>query len=262
MILAAVAAVGAGALWVMPAGAAPRPGITLGPSVTIMAPVVNTGSPSTGFVRLTTGKKATAFENPVTFDNTEFTDSPLGSCWGDYLANGRLIPKNTTCLIAVRFSAAASGERSATMTVRECRVTTVDDDGRVRCASIAGSVSLTVNGIGTDPPDLVPTAVTRSGTSDYTVTIANNGSGRAGDTVAQGYWSVDPIFHPTDSPACGSTLLGPIEPGTTNNSLFVGCSIGPSAGEDYLIVELDPGQVVGESDDGNNMFVLWLNPVT
>lgn len=263
-LAAAVVAMGAGALSAVPAGAAPRAGFTLGPSVTVTAPVTGAGSASTGFVRLTTGRKATAFESPVSFGRTEFRDSQIGNCWDQYLANGQLIPKNTTCVIAVQFQAAALGAYSTTMTVRECRNTTVDNDGRVRCVGLAGSASLTVNGTGTQPPDLVPTNVVRSTTNfHYTVTFANNGSGPAGDTVVQGYWSPDQIAQDVnDAGACGTTFFGAITAGSMNNTVVVECSAGPRTTDEYLIVELDPGNVVGESNDTNNIFVLWLNPVT
>lgn len=125
------------------------------------------------------------------------------------------------------------------------------------------------------PPDLIITGVALTGASwggggtdpeyAYRVTVKNQGgsaaqSSQAGFGIAgQGYYSEDTTIDGNDGGACGSSF----NPSTTiapgdSLELYIGCSGGPQASHDYLLVEIDIGNFVAEGSETNNLFTKTL----
>jgi Ca2+-binding RTX toxin-like protein len=121
------------------------------------------------------------------------------------------------------------------------------------------------------PPDLIITDVELTGTlwggggTDpeyaYRVTVMNQGgsaaqSSEAGFGIAgQGYYSEDTAIDGLDAGACAASF----DPSTTiapgaSLELFIGCSGGPQAVHDYLLVRIDEGGFVTEGSESNNVY--------
>jgi trimeric autotransporter adhesin len=110
-------------------------------------------------------------------------------------------------------------------------------------------------------PDLVVQTISLTAPANYpphsyTVTVKNQGTGSAnlGGVSVQGYYSPTTGTWPTNDPACGSSF----NPGTTlapgaTIDIPVGCSAAPPTGDGYLVVKVDSGGIVAESDETNNI---------
>lgn len=125
------------------------------------------------------------------------------------------------------------------------------------------------------PPDLIITGVALTGTSwggggtdpeyAYRVTVMNQGGSAAQSSepgfgiAGQGYYSDDTTIDGFDAGACGSSFSPSttIAPGASLD-LFIGCSAGPLASHDYLLVTIDIGAYVTEGSESNNGYTQTL----
>jgi hypothetical protein len=110
-------------------------------------------------------------------------------------------------------------------------------------------------------PDLVIQAISQTAPANYppysyTVTVKNQGASTANlsGVDAQGYYDDVAGTWPGSLAACGSTFTSgtTLAPGATTE-LVVGCEIAPSSKE-YLVVKIDAGNILSESDETNNVF--------
>ena len=240
------------------AQAAPTPAVSLSPAQLTINDAATPGG-STGLVTVRTGKKSVVYQTPASFTHAAFNDTAGGgSCYSQYLSLGHAIPAQATCTIEVFFQAGQVGTVWATMTVQVCK-TWQFSAAQFTCRSVSSTASTTVVGI-VDDVDLEVTSVqvgSPTGVTPYgfTATVRNNGTDSVGltDVGVQGYYSADQVLSGTDGAACGrqaGTAL--LEPGDSV-SVPVGCSGGPSATDEYLLVIVDISGVVLESNETNNM---------
>jgi hypothetical protein len=139
-------------------------------------------------------------------------------------------------------------------------ISSVMSDGRSQ-AGVNGLQQEVVN------PDLIIQAITFTPTAEspdaYTVTVKNWGASTADLTnvAAQGYYSTTVGTWPTNDPACGSTFNAgtTLAPGATID-LPVGCSYPPGPSDAWLVVKIDFGDALTESDETNNITSVGLAP--
>jgi hypothetical protein len=109
-------------------------------------------------------------------------------------------------------------------------------------------------------PDLIIQVITFTPTAEspdaYTVTVKNQGVSTADLTNvgAQGYYTATKDDWGNGDPACGSTFVAEttLAPGATID-LPVSCSATPPSGDSWLVVKIDSGDALTESDETNNI---------
>jgi CSLREA domain-containing protein len=116
------------------------------------------------------------------------------------------------------------------------------------CRQVAAdTVDLTVESVAFTAPANFPP-------HSYTATVKNLGTGTAdvANVVVQGYYSSDDTIDEGDSPACGVVMGGTLAPGASRD-VPVGCSGAPGANHTFLLVRVDDGNTLAESDEANNV---------
>ena len=111
-------------------------------------------------------------------------------------------------------------------------------------------------------PDLVVDSIAFTAPSNYppysyTVTVRNQGTAPAdlSGVAVQGYYSSTAGTYPGDQPACGTAFNSgtTLAPGATT-TIAVGCSFASSTpGDSWLVVKVDSGDTLAESDETNNI---------
>jgi uncharacterized repeat protein (TIGR01451 family) len=98
---------------------------------------------------------------------------------------------------------------------------------------------------------------------DYIVTVGNQGNGPAdlSGVVVQGVFADSATGWPGNAPACGRSFNSgtTLQPGATID-MEIDCGFLPPTYDDYLLVEVDAGNVLAESDETNNIGSLFLGP--
>lgn len=214
------------------------------------------GTPQTQTLTVTT-KKASTVVNPTTSSDSHFVDTQTGTCWTQYAAIGQKIPQKTSCTIVIQFSSASAGSFSGTLTVTECRAFRLVS-GVFVCDQAAGSLTVGMAGTATpSEPDLLIADIEFTTPSHYFVTVANEGTGPASQSVVQGYYSIDDQLDGADTAACGQSTPGGIAAGASAE-VEIDCGFVPGPNQLYLIVEVDSGNLVQESDELNNRVAVLL----
>jgi uncharacterized repeat protein (TIGR01451 family) len=140
------------------------------------------------------------------------------------------------------------------------------------CGTVTNTASVSAGGAGTvtsSPatiqvnclPDLIVQSITMTAPQypafDYAVTVKNQGGSAANLTgvTVQGYYSPTADgWGGTNTPACGTSFTsGTLPPGGTATINVFGCPATPAPGDAYLVVKVDSGDVVAESDETNNI---------
>jgi hypothetical protein len=128
---------------------------------------------------------------------------------------------------------------------------------------------MTANLSGTAIPavlDLAVESIVFNGSAaSYTSTIRNVGTAAVDmglppnlgpgqvHIVVQGYYSPDTTLDPDDAPACGTSVAQLLAPGESFEAEIVNCGGAPRPGDQYLLVHVDAGEQLAESDETNNV---------
>lgn len=144
LIAAALAASSGAALGAQP------PAFTLSPSVVTFEATAGVGSFDYELVMVGTGPRWLVYQNPAsTTGDPVFFDTQAGSCWQNYEALGKRIPRKTSCTIQVGFNAEVAGTFEGQLVVYQCPKWHLGPTGMILCDVTGDSQSV----------DLVGTAV-------------------------------------------------------------------------------------------------------
>jgi hypothetical protein len=248
-----------------PGGGGTTTTFTLSPSqLSFTTPI---GAAGLNYVTVTTKTKAIAIANPANSSNPRFIDTTNGTCWTSYGALGQKVPPNTSCTIAVSFYANVLGTFTGTLSVSECLRWHLSASGGIACdkAGTPQTVALTGTSI-VGIPDLavlgiVFDTVGPNGPADFRVDVGNLGLAVVQPGVYfEAWYSDDPVIDFDDTPAATGITTGPIGPTTGVTPVWVNAWVQPSATDQYLIIDLDHGNVIEETDETNNVFPAPLSP--
>jgi uncharacterized repeat protein (TIGR01451 family) len=184
---------------------------------------------------------------------TSWTVSPATS--GCSISSGTL-----NCVLRVAGGATSAVHIISPTTTATCGTVTNTASATAAGAGTASSLpaSIAVNCL----PDLVIQSIFMTAPQypafDYAVTVKNQGGGTADLTgvIVQGYYGPTPTsYGGSSTPACGDSFPpGTTLPagGTATIDIF-GCPSTPAPGDAYLVVMVDSGNSVAESDETNNI---------
>jgi len=221
---------------------------------------------ASGLVTVST-TKSVALAGPATSSDPHFDDINGGTCWSQYLAHGQKIPANVVCSISIRFFSATAGTFTGTLSVSECTKWHLGPTGAIVCDKAAAPqrIGLTATAM-TGLPDMTVLGVNfdvvgPNGPADYLVALINQGWHQTeGPLWVDLYLSADNVLDDGDV-AVASTVVNPgIPPAGAGWTVLLNGSTDPTPTDLYLIVELDHGRMVEDSNRDNNIFVTPLPP--
>ena len=236
---------------------------TLSPTqLTFTTPV---GAAGLAYVTVTTKSKPVAM-GQATSSFFRFIDTGGGSCWTSYGALGQKIPANTSCTIAVSFSANILGTFTGTLSVAECTKWHLSASGGILCDKPATPQTVALSGTSINGiPDLAVLGVVRNtvgpnGPADYRVDVTNPQIALVQPGVmVDGWWSTDDLLSEDDVPAGSGVTTGPIGPVTGAAPVWINAPTPPTPEQLYLIIDLDPYHMVEETNEDNNTRAVLLS---
>ena len=225
-----------------------------------------TGWYNSGFALLTT-KKTIALTDATVSSPANFNVWPgTGTC-GSYGAAGQPVPANTTCTIQVTFHSTTDGTFSAQLSVAECLKWHLSTSGAMACDRAATPQRVSVNGTSlSTPADLRIIGVNTDdhgpiGDADYRIDVVNHGFTIANPGFyIESHWSTDNVLDEADTFAGYYVNVGGVPPNGAGLPVWMTSASAPGPEDQFLIVEVDHGDLVPESDETNNVFVAPLAP--